>query len=135
MLGSAAIVAVNPIVAGVSAFVCYRLYKSRKAIEDAERAQKRADDRADFREKFYARQRYASYDEYLASDVWRAKRAQVIARCGGKCETSGCERDVEEVHHSRYPRILGNEPIQWLVALCSEHHRAAHGLSRQVVRR
>lgn len=125
--GGIGIALVNPIAGVATAAAFHQLYKSRRAAEDAERDNKRADDHRKFKKNFYARQNFSSYEEYLGSSLWREKRALVAKRAMGYCEHDLCNRAAEEVHHKRYPRIWGNEPIEWLVALCEEHHRAAHG--------
>ena len=125
--GGAIVAAINPVAGAITATVLYRLYKSRKAVEDAELELKATQDRANFRRRFYERQAFASYDEYLGSAIWREKRTLVLQRSTRRCEHPGCNRPVEEVHHKRYPEVWGNEPIDWLVALCVSHHREAHG--------
>jgi hypothetical protein len=80
--------------------------------------------------------RKAEYRKYLASPQWKALREKALKRAGGQCEfvtiwTAGgttsedrCE-EVErlEVHHTRYAKTLGEEPMTWLVVLCRGHHR------------
>lgn len=71
------------------------------------------------------------YADYLASEVWAAKRLEVLARdkC---CQAQGCEETCGlHVHHRRYPKTLGTEPTEWLVALCKPHHDALHALKKQ----
>ena len=125
--GGLFVAALNPIAGAATAAVLYQLYKSRKAVEDAEREIRLAESRDEFKKKFYARQSFDTYEDYLGSATWREKRARVIQRAGGKCEHSGCTKAADEVHHKRYPRVWGREPIEWLVAFCEGHHRAAHG--------
>lgn len=125
--GGLIVAAINPIAGAVTAGVLYQLYKSRKVLEDAEREIRLAEERDEFKKKFYARQSFSSYEEYLGSAIWREKRARVVQRAGGRCEHQSCTKAVEEVHHNQYPRIWGREPIEWLEALCETHHREAHG--------
>ncbi|MEI9894745.1 MAG: hypothetical protein WDN28_12870 [Chthoniobacter sp.] len=58
------------------------------------------------------------YDDYLASAVWKAKRAPVLARAFGHCER--CERQSAslDVHHRTYARFGGKELMADLEALC-----------------
>lgn len=69
--------------------------------------------------------RKAAYQSYLSSGVWREKRRIVIARCSGECESCG-QRRAADVHHTRYPRVLGLEPLWWLRGVCRECHRHFH---------
>jgi len=67
---------------------------------------------------------WAWYSEYLESDAWRTKRAQVLRRSGGFCE--GCLTEpAEQVHHLTYERA-GDELLFDLVAVCSGCHQRAH---------
>jgi 5-methylcytosine-specific restriction endonuclease McrA len=60
----------------------------------------------------YRRQRRKEYySEYLKSDDWTCQY------CGAK---------ATEVHHKRYAKNIGREPIKWLVSLCRECHRNQH---------
>lgn len=133
--GGLVIATVNPIARAATALSLYQLYRSRKAVEDAERELRRATEHADFTRKFHARQSFDSYEAYLKSEVWRIKRALVVKRALGRCENKGCDRALDEVHHLRYPRVWGNEPIHWLIGLCENHHREAHGHAENIVKR
>ena len=133
--GGLIVAAINPIAGAVTAGVLYKLYKTRKAVEDAEREVRCETERAEYKAKFYRRQNFASYEVYLASTLWHAKRAQVVQRACGRCEVAGCTSSLEEVHHKHYPRVWGNEPINWLIGLCAVHHREEHGSPRSYVRR
>lgn len=126
LCGGLVIASLDPIAGASTAFILYQLYKARKAVEDAERVIKRAAQKQAFKDKFYKRQNFASYDDYLVSPEWRIKRAHVVQRAGGRCESPDCKFAVDEVHHKRYPRVWGNEPIDWLIGLCEGHHREAH---------
>lgn len=77
------------------------------------------------------------YEQYLRSPQWKAKRAAVLKRAGGKCEE--CTREykirgkgsgymvwpAQEVHHLTYERV-GNENLDDLIGLCERHHHAEH---------
>ena len=84
--GGLAIAAINPIAGAVTAFACYKVHKKLKAEEDVERARSRQQNQQEFNERFYARQHYASYEDYLVSDAWQEKRAAIYMRAFGKCE-------------------------------------------------
>lgn len=77
------------------------------------------------------RPRYAArkqaYEAYLRSPAWREKRAAAIERDGGRCRAAGCGSSVNlQVHHLRYPKRMGDEPLDWLVTLCERHHMMLH---------
>lgn len=127
--------AINPIAGVVTVGFLYKLYKARKAVEDAEHEVQRRAAKEEYKARFYRRQKFASYGDYLASPQWQTKRALVMRRACGRCEMTGCTNALEEVHHKRYPHVWGNEPIDWLVGLCEPHHREAHGNHHTYVRR
>lgn len=66
------------------------------------------------------------YREYLRSDVWRQKRALVLQRSDGTCEL--CGGTATQVHHVQYPKTLGTETLDSLVAVCEQCHRKSHGI-------
>ena len=117
----------NPLAGAATAAVLYQMYKAQKAVEDAEREIRRIEEKAEFKAKFYKRQNYGSYEEYLVSNEWKRIRAHVVIRAKGCCEFTGCKNALEEVHHKYYPRIWGREAIDSLIGLCEDHHRQAHG--------
>ena len=65
---------------------------------------------------------FASYDEYLASDLWSVIRARVMERDGHKCYA--CHRPCRCVHHITYgiEVLLGNRDDQ-LISLCGGCHK------------
>ena len=67
----------------------------------------------------------SAYQDYLQSDQWREKRAKVMDRSRGVCESCGSAR-AEHVHHLTYLRV-GVEPLFDLVAVCADCHSALHG--------
>jgi hypothetical protein len=69
------------------------------------------------------------YDEYLQSPEWKAIRAKIMNRSGGKCE--GCiEGRATQVHHLTYKHIYHEFAFE-LVALCDGCHERIHALDRQ----
>jgi hypothetical protein len=67
---------------------------------------------------------WPSYNRYLATDAWRAKRRQVIERCANLCE--GCRSaPVDHVHHLTYEHV-GRELLFELAGLCLHCHEVAH---------
>jgi len=67
---------------------------------------------------------WAWYDGYLESPVWRRRRAAVIKRARGVCESCGSERAII-AHHLNYDHV-GAEPLFDLVAVCSSCHEQLH---------
>ncbi|NDD36000.1 MAG: HNH endonuclease [Flavobacteriia bacterium] len=73
----------------------------------------------------YQRQlRKEYYAQYLQSDAWQRKRFVVLRRDNWTCQICGAQ--ATEVHHKRYAKNIGREPIKWLVSLCRECHRNQH---------
>lgn len=65
------------------------------------------------------------YQAYLDSPGWREKREAVRLRALGRCEF--CRAAMAHVHHVRYPKRLGDEPVSDLVAVCETCHAKSHG--------
>jgi hypothetical protein len=70
--------------------------------------------------------RSARYRAVMRSTGWRRRRARVIRRAGGRCETPGCGGRAVDVHHTTY-QDLGNERPWQLRALCERCHARLHG--------
>ena len=71
-------------------------------------------------------QRQQSYQEYLKSPEWQARRLKVLQRDRHLCQ--GClERPASEVHHITY-RNLRREFCFELISLCTGCHRRLHGI-------
>lgn len=56
------------------------------------------------------------YRAYLERDTWTTIREQRLAMDGYECVL--CGAPAENVHHRRYPKVLGGETILALVSLC-----------------
>jgi hypothetical protein len=69
--------------------------------------------------------RRSEYYVYLDSDAWKEKRAAVMRRANGTCEH--CGELAVSVHHVKYPKSLGTEPLSDLVATCQRCHDLNHG--------
>lgn len=66
------------------------------------------------------------YAEYLQSEKWKSIRESALVIHGKKCKECGNESDLQ-VHHLRYPEILGTENVESdLVVLCKECHQKLH---------
>jgi hypothetical protein len=72
--------------------------------------------------------RREEYEAYLQSKTWKELRRKVLKRDGFMCR--GCRGRAVAVHHRRYPRVLGEERLEWLYAICEECHLKIHGLVR-----
>lgn len=71
-----------------------------------------------------------SYQDFLNSPEWQAKREAVQKRSGGWCEScrvAGVYKRAAHVHHVHYEKPWGQEDTTDLLHLCEEHHRLAHG--------
>lgn len=73
-----------------------------------------------------------TYERYIGSIEWAAKRGEILARDGNRCQT--CWRiapEVElEVHHKTY-QSLGDEDPAHLITLCRECHEAVTAVIRR----
>jgi len=63
-------------------------------------------------------------NDYLNSKEWKIKRALVLRRDSFRCRF--CGKPAHQVHHLRYAKHIGKEPIQWLVSVCSDCHLKQH---------
>lgn len=65
-----------------------------------------------------------TYDEYLHSDAWAARRDDALRRADHRCQI--CNSDAEvHVHHRTYERI-GAELSSDLTVLCAACHERHH---------
>lgn len=64
------------------------------------------------------------YREYLQSDAWQRKRYVVLRRDNWKCVDCGAR--ATQVHHLRYAKNIGREPIKWLISVCNDCHNKRH---------
>jgi len=63
-------------------------------------------------------------DEYLQSDAWERKRYLVLKRDNWRCVYCGAR--ATQVHHKRYAKNIGKEPIEWLFSVCNDCHNSKH---------
>lgn len=61
---------------------------------------------------------------YLKSDEWRRKRYVILKRDNWRCVY--CGSHATQVHHKRYAKNIGKEPIDWLVSVCESCHDSIH---------
>lgn len=61
---------------------------------------------------------------YLKSDAWRRKRYVVFKRDNWMCVYCGSK--ATQVHHKKYARNIGREPIHWLESVCYSCHESLH---------
>lgn len=71
-------------------------------------------------ENNYRFSKWGIYNEYLASNEWKAKRTLVLMRDDYKCQVCKVAK-AEEIHHLTYSNIY-NERLEDLQALCSNCH-------------
>ncbi len=72
-----------------------------------------------------------SYEEYLASEVWKQTRERYrVRRFRGYCESCGQSIADFQLHHMSYARIPF-ETLRDFVALCGFCHRDIHDLCRR----
>lgn len=65
---------------------------------------------------------YDKYLSYLNSKKWAELKKERIALDDFKCAICGNPHNLE-VHHLIYPAILGTEPIDHLITLCTHCHK------------
>lgn len=63
-------------------------------------------------------------NDYLKSDAWKRKRFVVLRRDNFRCVYCGAR--ATQVHHLKYARNIGREPIDWLVSVCNSCHNSKH---------
>jgi uncharacterized protein YraI len=63
-------------------------------------------------------------NEYLQSEEWQRKRYVVLRRDNWRCVYCGAR--ATQVHHKRYARNIGREPVEWLVSVCNNCHDSMH---------
>lgn len=71
-----------------------------------------------------------NYQEYLASNKWQELREEAIKRANGRCQLCNSTSDLR-VHHRKYPKIYGTEPITDLTVLCNDCHAMFHEKKRR----
>lgn len=68
---------------------------------------------------------YESYQAYIVSKVWKARRKAFFERNEKKCSVCDCDDKRLFLHHLTYERV-GAELDQDLAPLCGSCHRLAH---------
>ncbi|GAB7140815.1 hypothetical protein RsTz2092_07680 [Deferribacterales bacterium RsTz2092] len=63
-------------------------------------------------------------NDYLQSDAWKRKRYVVLKRDNWHCVYCGAR--ATQVHHLKYAKNIGREPIEWLVSICNACHTSKH---------
>ena len=64
------------------------------------------------------------YNEYLKTEDWQIKRYVVLKRDNWTCVK--CGADATQVHHKKYAKNIGKEPIKWLISVCKTCHEKLH---------
>ena len=71
--------------------------------------------------KSYRRLGFASYRDYLRSELWRWVRGRVLARDDHRCLVCGAYADTVHHHSYRVPVMVGTE-LNLLSSICSHCH-------------
>jgi hypothetical protein len=80
---------------------------------------------------------YDRYFYYLNSEVWASKRNEALIRDNFECSICHSPYNLE-VHHLKYPDVLGTESISDLMTLCRDCHKKledwkkGHRISRRI---
>lgn len=69
------------------------------------------------------RRRY-ELEDYFKTDRWEELRSQRFSMDNHECVL--CANQAEQVHHRRYPEVLGTETVDDLVSLCGRCHLNHH---------
>ena len=65
---------------------------------------------------------YDKYLEYLNSQTWAQIRNKALERDKYECSICHSPHNLE-VHHLKYPDVLGTEPLSDLMTLCRDCHK------------
>lgn len=66
-----------------------------------------------------------NYHEYLRSDKWLRLRDAALRQAKHRCQL--CNRgNGLNVHHRKYPKVFGTEPLTDLIVLCLICHKTFH---------
>jgi hypothetical protein len=68
---------------------------------------------------------FNSYQEYLLSPTWKTLREKAIIRARGRCQLCN-HHETLNVHHRKYPKEWGKEPLSDLTVLCEKCHNNFH---------
>lgn len=67
------------------------------------------------------------YAAYMRSPIWAAKRKAALDRADNRCQV--CNSDLLlQVHHRKYPEVLGTEDPMDLTVLCRRCHDLFHNV-------
>jgi len=78
------------------------------------------------RKRQQERERWGSYESFLASDEWRRLSERVKERDNHECTQCGSHQHLQS-HHLTYDYGWECDP-EHLVTLCNQCHREAHGM-------
>jgi hypothetical protein len=68
---------------------------------------------------------FQTYQDYLASPLWRRIKAEELLKAGRRC--AACKSETGIVHHRDYrPRVLLGDDRSALVVLCEPCHTEVH---------
>lgn len=69
----------------------------------------------------------SSYQDYLNSEGWKAKRDMILKMWGYRCALCYSNGELH-LHHRTYER-KGSEDVFDLIPLCKKHHEMTHDIS------
>ena len=64
------------------------------------------------------------YQKYIQSPAWKSLRLLAIKKAP-YCALCSKTKKLH-VHHRKYPKVFGEEPLEWLTVLCSDCHARFH---------
>jgi hypothetical protein len=65
------------------------------------------------------------YAAYLETDTWKKIRGIAVRRDDNRCRVCNSARYIQ-VHHRKYPSVLGTESTEDLITLCGKCHELFH---------
>lgn len=65
--------------------------------------------------------RKKEYSIYIRSSRWKKIKEEILVNAGWKCELCESRKNLV-VHHTKYPKIFGEETPDMLQCLCEECH-------------
>lgn len=104
-------------------------FESFRILKDDFWGKIRTDEQNEREERERAKDEYRKgYYDYIDSEEWKIKRAQVIERDGGRCRACLSNKYLN-IHHLTYDRVF-NESLNDLITVCHECHCKIHDLGK-----
>ena len=78
----------------------------------------------------YQPSEFTSYNDYLASPLWKNIRQVIYRRDFGTCQV--CQQKGTQVHHLSYaPKVMDGQDLTQLILLCDDCHNEKHPCKAQ----